>query len=320
MKALITGGMGFIGSNLANKLVSEGAEVTIIDSMIPGLGGNDFNISEIKDRVKVVKKDIRDTEIINEVVKDKEYIFHLAGQVDHKRSIENPLEDVGLRINGTISLLEACRKNNPKAKIVFSSTRAVYGEVKKIPVDEATRTNPKGMYAITSLAAENIILMYHNLYGIWATIVRLTNIYGPRHQMKRDYGIVNYFIKQALSREPITVMGSGKILRDFLYVEDACDALTECAKSKSTNGEILNIGTGKGISFIDMASQIRNLTGADIKLIEFPEYKKQLEPGDFVADDRKIKSMVGWKSKTKIEEGLVKSIDFYKRNKEWYWR
>src|SRR3989338_3306124 len=269
MRALITGGMGFIGSNLAHKLVSENNEVTIIDSMVPGIGGNDFNILEIKDRVKVIKKDIRDEKAINDAVKGKDCIFHLAGQVDHKRSIENPMEDVGLRINGTISLLEACRKNNPKAKIIFTSTRSVYGEEKKIPVSEEMPTNPKGMYAITSLAAEKIISMYSNLYGINFAILRLVNTYGPRHQMKKDYGVANHFIMQALDNHPITVMGDGKILRDYIFVEDACDAIIRCADSSRTDSQVINVGTGKGTSFLELAGLISRMAGREIKKSEY---------------------------------------------------
>src|SRR3989338_5501890 len=276
MRALITGGMGFIGSNLAHKLVSENNEVTIIDSMVPGIGGNDFNILEIKDRVKVIKKDIRDEKAINDAVRNKDCIFHLAGQVDHKRSIENPMEDVGLRINGTISLLEACRKNNPRAKIIFSSTRSVYGEVSKIPVNEEMPTNPRGMYAITSLAAEKIIGMYSNLYGINFTILRLVNTYGPRHQMKKAYGMVNYFVMQALDRHPITVMGDGII---------------RCADSSKTDAKVINVGTGKGISFLELASLISRMTDSEVKKVEYSKVLKQIEPGDFVADITKLKKL-----------------------------
>ena len=319
MKALITGGMGFIGSNLAHKLVSENNEVTIIDSMVPGLGGNDFNILEIKDRVKVIKKDIRDEKAINDAVRNKDCIFHLAGQVDHKRSIENPMEDVGLRINGTISLLEACRKNNPRAKIIFSSTRSVYGEVKKIPVNEEMPTNPRGMYAITSLAAEKIIGMYSNLYGINFTILRLVNTYGPRHQMKKAYGIVNYFVMQALDKHPITVMGDGKILRDYIFVEDACEAIIRCADNSKTDGWVINAGTGKGTSFLELASLISRMTDSEVKKVEYSKVLKQIEPGDFVADIAKLKKLTGWSPKIPLEKGLKITMDFYSKNKEKYW-
>ena len=319
MRALITGGMGFIGSNLAHKLVSENNEVTIIDSMVPGLGGNDFNIFEIRDNVKVIKKDIRDEKAIDDAVKGKDCIFHLAGQVDHKRSMENPLEDVSLRVNGTISLLEACRKNNQKAKIIFSSTRSVYGEVKKVPANEDMPANPKGMYAITSLAAEKIIGMYSNLYGMNFTILRLVNTYGPRHQMKKDYGIVNHFVRQALDRHPITVMGDGKILRDYIFVGDACDAVIRCAVNSKTDGQVINLGTGKGVSFLELAKLIGRMTGSEVKKVEYSRILKQIEPGDFVADISKLKKLTGWSPKMPLETGLKITMDFYSKNREKYW-
>lgn len=319
MKALITGGLGFVGSNLANKLVSKGAEVTIIDSLVPGLGGNRFNIDKIKDKVTVYEADIRDKKIIERCVKNKDVIFHIAGQVDHKRSIKYPYEDVDIRVNGTLSVLEACRKYNTSAKIIYSSTRAVYGESAKIPVSEDAPTRPKVMYAITSLAAENIIMMYEKFYDVKATILRLVNIYGPRHQMKYSYGIVNYFIMQALSGKPITIMGTGKIQRDLLFVDDACDAFVECAENPSTDGELFNLGSGKGVSFIELANEIKNATNCRIDLVEYTKVEKQLEPGDFVADITKIKNETKWRPKTKLSDGIKKTVEFYNKHRNHYW-
>lgn len=318
MKALITGGLGFMGSNLAHKLLEKGHEITLIDALIPGLGGNEFNIGDIKDKVKVIKDDIRKESVIKDVVKDKDIIFHLAGQVDHKRSIEKPFEDVNIRVNGTLSLLEACKKHNPDVKIVFSSTRAVYG-VSKIPVNEESSTNPKGMYAITSLTAEKILAMYRELYGIKSTILRFTNSYGPRHQMKEKYGIANYFIKLALAEKPITVMGTGKVLRDYIFVDDCNDAFIICAENSKTDGQILNIGTGKGISFLELANEIKAQTNAEIEMIDYPKDTKLLEPGDFVANISKMKTLTGWEPKTDIKQGIKATLDFYKEFGKNYW-
>src|SRR3989338_1790905 len=304
MKALITGGLGFIGSNLAHKLVSMDYDVTILDAVMLDLGANFFNIEEIKDKVNFVKGDVRNKKTIETAVKDKDIIFHFAGQTDHLRSIEKPYEEVDMKINGIISVLEACKKNNQQAKIIFSSTRAVYGDSANLPVNETSETNPKSMYAITSLAAEKILRMYQNLYSIRTTSLRLVNIYGPRHQMKRPYGVFNYFIKQALSKKPITVMGKRNIIRDFLFVGDVCDACIECIKNQRTDGEVLNVGSGKGTSFTELANKIRQSTGGEIKMIAYTQKLEQVEPGDFVADIAKIKKFTSWRPKTPLEGGI----------------
>jgi UDP-glucose 4-epimerase len=319
MKALITGGLGFIGSNLAVRLISRGAEVTILDAMVLGLGGNYFNIEKIKENVVVHEGNLNDKKLIEECVKDKDVIFHLAGQVNHKRSINKPYEDVDIRVNGTISLLEACKNHNPSAKIIYSSTRGVYGNSNKIPVSEKSPVNPMVMYAITSLAAENILSMYKKFYGIESTILRLVNIYGPRHQMQHSYGIVNYFIMQSMSHKPITIMGTGKIIRDFLFVDDACDAFIECAKNPKTDGKIFNVGSGKKTSFIGLANEIKNVANGKVNLVKYTKIEKQLEPGNFVADISKMKKETRWKPKTKLSDGIKKTVDFYKKNKKHYW-
>ncbi|MBI2549634.1 GDP-mannose 4,6-dehydratase [Candidatus Woesearchaeota archaeon] len=317
---LITGGLGFIGSNLATKLAGLGANVTVVDALIEGLGGNKFNVHDVKEKVNAVVGDIRDKKLVAKLVRGKDYIFHLAGQVDHHRSIERPFEDLDIRCNGTLALLEACRKNNDNAKIVYTGTRAEYGAVKKIPVAEETPTKPLGMYAITSLAAENMMLMYNKLYGLRICCLRITNTYGPRHQMKLPYGIVNWFVRLAMDNKPITVMGDGKVLRDYLYVEDCCEALIAAAASERANGEAFNVATGKGTSFLELAKEvIRANGGGSSRFVPYPKETKQLEPGDFVADIRKVKKLLEWEPKTGLAEGLKATINFYRKNKSRYW-
>ncbi|MBI2144028.1 SDR family NAD(P)-dependent oxidoreductase [Candidatus Woesearchaeota archaeon] len=320
--ALITGGMGFIGSNLAAKLAGNGADVTILDAMIEGLGGNQFNIHDIKNKIKAIAADVRDKKAVAEAVKGKDFIFHLAGQVDHHRSVGQPFEDLDIRCNGTLTLLEECRKNNDDAKIVYSGTRAEYGAVKKLPAsEEETPAKPIGMYAITSLAAENMMLMYNRLHGTRSCCLRITNTYGPRHQMKKPYGIVNWFIRLAMEGKPITVMGDGKTLRDYLYVEDCCDALmAAAAASEKSEGETFNAATGTGLSFLELAKEIIKANGrGDYKLVPYPDETKQLEPGSFVADIGKIRKLLRWTPKTPLSEGLKATIAFYRKNKQHYW-
>ncbi len=317
---LITGGMGLIGSNLAGKLANAGASVTILDAMIDGLGGNQFNIHEIKDKVKLIIADVRDKKTVAEAVKGKDYIFHLAGQVDHHRSIEQPFEDLDIRCAGTLTLLESVRKNNDKAKIIYAGTRAEYGRVDKLPATEKTPTMPIGMYAITSLAAEHMTTMYNRLYGIKSCCLRITNTYGPRHQMKKPYGVVNWFIRKALDRQPLEVMGDGKALRDLLFVEDCCEAMAMAAASEKADGQVFNLATGKGTSFLHLAKEVIKTNGSgEYRLAPYPNITKQLEPGSFVADTGRIKKILGWKPRTTLADGLSKTINFYRQNRQHYW-
>lgn len=319
-KVLITGGLGFIGSNLAMQLAKAGAAVTILDAMIEGLGGNLFNIGDVKDKVKAVIGDVRDKKAVADAVRGKDVIFHLAGQVDHHRSVELPFEDLDIRCNGTLTLLEECRKNNDSAKIVYSGTRAQYGAVKKLPATEETPTRPIGMYAITSLAAENIVLMYNRLYGLKSCSLRITNTYGPRHQMRKPYGVVNWFIRLAMEGRPITVMGDGKTVRDYLYVEDCCDAFMAAADNPKSSGEVLNVATGKGTSFVELASEVIKANGnGSYKLVPYPEETRQLEPGSFAADTAKIRKLLHWQPKTSLANGIRATINFYRQNKRHYW-
>src|SRR4051794_5392615 len=228
-RALITGGLGFIGSNLAIRLADLGARVTLVDAMIPEYGGNLFNIEPVRDRVVVNFGDVCDRLAMNWLVKGQDYVFHLAGQVSHVMSMTDPFPDIEFNIKGTAVVMEAIRHHNPRAKVVFTGTRGQYGPAVRLPVDESAPTNPKAIYEISNLTAEKIIQVYHHTHGIRAVLLRLTNVYGPRAQMRHSqYGVVNWFVRQALDGVPMKVFGDGKILRDFLFVDDCVDALVRC--------------------------------------------------------------------------------------------
>lgn len=319
-KVLVTGGLGFIGSNLARELLKRGADVTILDALIPGLGGNKFNVSDIKDNVKVVIGDVRDEKTVVDAVKGKDYVFHLAGQVDHKRSIEKPYEDIEIRCRGTLNVLEALRKHNSRAKLVFSGTRAVYGTIKKPPATEDSPTEPKGVYAITSFAAEKLILIYGKVYGLAAVCLRITNTYGPRHQMKLPYGVANWFVRLAMDGKPITVMGKGEFTRDFLFIEDCVEAMIAVAESDKANGQVFNLGSGKVVSFLEMAKKVIAAVGkGSYKMVPYEGLTAKIEPGDCELDVSKLRKATGWKPKTKLEDGLKATIAFYKQNRQHYW-
>lgn len=320
-KILITGGLGFLGSNLAIALVKLGAEVTIVDSMIPGYGGNLFNIAPIAKEVVVNFADIRDQNVMNYLVVNQDYVFHLAGQVDHILSLSNPFPDIDINITGTAVLMEALRHHNPKAKVIYSGTRGQYGESAKLPVAEDAPLHPKGLHEISNLTAEQIIHMYDKVHHLPAILLRLTNIYGERSQMRHPrYGVVNWFIRLAIDNETIKVFGNGKILRDFLYVEDTIDAMLMAATTDAAYGEILNIASGIPVNFIELATELVDIAGTGRwEFAPFTPERAAQEPGDFYADIRKIERIVGWKPRFSLRDGLTASLQFYRENRTQYW-
>lgn len=320
-RVLVTGGLGFIGSNLTARLVGLGGKVTVMDNMMPRLGGNLFNVKEIADRIHLNFSDVRDSHSMDYLVKDQAYIFHLAGQVNHVDSIRNPIQDLDINCRGTLVLLESCRKVNPEVKIIFAGTRGEYGSSVTLPVAEDHPTNPKGIYAVTNLSAEKMILVYQDVHKIQGACLRITNTYGPRHQMAHDeYGVLNWFIRKAIDDEPIPVFGDGRILRDFLFVDDLVNCFLRTATCKKAYGEVFNVGTGVPINFIELAEKIVQIAGTGkVTFTEFTQERKEVEPGDYYTNISKIKRIVGWEPETSLEEGLRKTIGFYRKYKKEYW-
>jgi UDP-glucose 4-epimerase len=320
-EVLITGGLGFIGSNLAMELVRLGSHVTIVDNMLPRQGGNLFNIREIEDRVRVNFSDVRNELSMNHLVKGKEYIFHLAGQVNHVDSMRNPLQDLDINCKGTLVLLEALKWHNRAARLIFAGTRGEYGSSVKLPVDEDHPTNPKGIYAVTNLTAEKMVLVYDDIFGVRGTCLRITNTYGPRHQMAHDeYGVFNWFIRKALDDDVIPVFGDGRILRDFLYVEDLVECLLRAALADAAYGEVFNVGCGVPVSFYELARTIIGIVGTGkVDFTEFTRERKEVEPGDYYADISKIKRATGWEPRTSLDAGIRKTAEFYRSHRKEYW-
>lgn len=320
-KVLVTGGLGFIGSNLCIRLVELGAEVLIADNMLPRQGGNIFNIEPIKNKVEVNISDIRNQISMNHLVKDKDYIFHLAGQVNHVDSVKNPLQDLSINVEGTLVLMQALKMNNPNTRVIFTGTRGEYGHSQSLPVNEEHAINPIGIYAITNFSAERIVLSYHNIHKIQSVCLRITNTYGPRHQMQHDeYGVCNWFIRKAMDDETISIFGDGRILRDYLYVDDLVDVLIKSALTEKTFGEVFNIGSGIPTNFIDLANEIICIAKrGKIQYTEFTTERKALEPGDYYTDISKIKKFTGWNPKTSLDMGIRNTIDYYTKYKSNYW-
>ena len=320
-KVLITGGLGFVGSNLAIKLALLGAEVLIVDNMLPRQGGNLFNIDPVKDKVRINISDIRNQISMNHLVKGQDYIFHLAGQVNHVDSVKFPINDLSINVEGTLVIMEALRLNNPDAKVIFSGTRGEYGASLKLPVSEKHEINPIGIYAITNFAAERIVLTYHNLHKIQSVCLRITNTYGPRHQMQHDeYGVFNWFIRKAMDGSTISIFGDGRILRDYLYIDDLIESLILTALNNDVYGEVFNIGSGVPLNFIDLANKIISIAGTGkTEYSDFTSERKALEPGDYYADITKITNAINWKPKTQLDEGIKKTIEYYRKYKQYYW-
>lgn len=318
---LVAGGLGFIGSNLAIELVEAGAKVTLLDAMIEGQGGNLFNIESIKDKVTVNFSDVRDENIMNYIVRGKDYIFHLAGQNDHVLSLTNPFPDIDINIKGSAVLLEACRKHNRETRLVYTGTRGEYGPAAKLPVNEDAPMNPKGIYELSSLTAQKLFKIYNDNHDIRSVTLRLTNIYGPRAQMRHDrFGVANWFIRLAIDDETIKIFGDGSFLRDFLYVDDAVEAILMCALTEDAYGEVFNVGYDHPSSFLELARKIIDISGSGRwKFAPFTPERAAQNPGDYYSDISKIKKYVGWEPKTSLEKGLKKTINYYRRSKRFYW-
>ncbi|MBK8025439.1 MAG: GDP-mannose 4,6-dehydratase [Chloroflexi bacterium] len=318
---LITGGLGFLGSNLAIRLVELGARVTIMDNMLAGHGANLFNIAPVRDQVTLTFSDIRDANLMGYLVQGQDYLFHLAGQVDHIISLTDPYPDIDINIRGTATVMEACRQHNPNIRVVYTGTRGEYGTVPHLPVDEETPTTPRMLLDVSNLTAEKIILMYHQVHHIPSVLLRLTNIYGARAQMRHPrYGVVNWFVRLAVDDETIKVFGDGAILRDFLYVEDCIDAILMSVLCESAHGEIFNVATGDPCNFRALAEELIDVSGSGRwEFAPFTPERAAQEPGDFYADISKIRRIVGWAPATSLREGLTRTVAYYRAHKAHYW-
>lgn len=320
-RVLITGGLGMIGSTITAKLLENGAEITIVDALIEPFGANFFNVEQFKGNIKVNISDIRDKESIKILVKDKDIIFNLAAQVSHNDSLLDPFKDADINYIGHLTVLEALKNYNPKAKILYSGSRLQFGKIIQNPVDETHPLNPLTPYAVNKTAAEDLYLYYQRVCSIPVVIFRIANPYGPRCQMKHSkYSIVNWFIRSAFEDREINVFGDGNQIRDYIYVEDLADAFISAAFNDKATGEIFNIGSGVGTKFKDMVQMIVKIVGkGKIKFRPWPEDYFNVETGDYITNISKIKTLLGWTPNNSFEEGIIKTINFYKQYKSYYW-
>jgi UDP-glucose 4-epimerase len=317
---LITGGLGFIGSHLAKRLVDEGAHVTIVDSLLPQYGGNLFNIQSIRDLVKIEIKDVRDRDQINLVLKNQDYLFNLAGQTSHLDSMLDPKTDLDINAAAQLSILEGCRFINPGIKVVFASTRQVYGKPKYLPVNEIHPISPVDVNGINKLAGEWYHLLYNNVYGIKACALRLTNTYGPGMRIKdARQTFLGIWFRRLIESNEIEIYGDGRQLRDFNYVDDCVDALLLAALSDDANGKVYNLGSDEVISLVSLAEKMTNMGyEGNFKIIPFPEDRKAIDIGDYYGDYSLIKHDLNWSSKVCLDKGLKLTADFYKQHIQHY--
>jgi UDP-glucose 4-epimerase len=321
-RVLITGGLGFIGSNLAHELVEAGSAVVLVDSLVPEYGGNLHNIAGIEDGVRVNISDVRDEHSLRYLVQGQDFLFNLAGQTSHLDSMENPYTDLEINCRSQLSILEACRHQNPGIRVVFASTRQIYGRPQYLPVDESHPLVPVDVNGINKLAGEWYHLLYGDVYEIPVCVLRLTNTYGPRMRVKdARQTFLGYWFRRLLSDEELLVFGDGRQRRDFNYVDDAVRAFLLAATRDEAIGKVYNLGDSEVVSLRELAELLVGVDGrgAGYRIVPFPPDRKAIDIGDYYADFSKIRDELGWTPQVSLAEGVKRSLAFYAENRARYW-
>jgi UDP-glucose 4-epimerase len=318
-RVIVTGGLGFIGSNLCRRLADLQARVLAVDSLLPDYGGNLFNLDGYEDRVRVNIADVRG-HAMEYLVQGQEVLFNLAGQVSHLDSMQDPFTDLEINCRSQLWILEAVRKRNPDLKIVYAGTRQVYGKPTNLPVDETHLLNPTDVNGINKISGEFYHLVYHAVYGIRASSLRLTNTYGPRQLIRHNrQGFIGWFVRQIVLGEEIQIFGDGRQLRDFNHVDDVVEAFLRAGALESADGQIINLGSESPISLLDLVKMlIRIAGGGSYSLIPFPDERKRIDIGDFYADITKARHTLGWSPLVPLEQGLEQTITYYRRHQANY--
>jgi len=319
-QVLITGGLGFIGSNLARRLVDLGASILLVDSLIPEYGGNLFNIDGLTDRLRVNIADVRQQSTMNYLVRGRDVIFNLAGQVSHIDSLRDPYSDLEINCRSQLTILEACRYNNPGVKVVFAGTRQVYGRPDSLPVDETHLVRPTDINGVNKAAGEYYHLVYNNVFKVRACSLRLTNVYGPRQLIRHNrQGFIGWFIRMAIENNAIQIYGDGTQLRDFVYVDDAADAFLRAGADDACNGDAFNVGGDQPVSHRELAAKLIEAAGSGrVEFIDWPPDKKVIDIGDFYSDSSKFKRLTGWAPSVDLSQGLKRTITFYRNHLDQY--
>ena len=320
-KVLVTGGLGFIGSNVAIRLVESGATVTIVDSMHPTCGANYFNVEPIKKDVEVIEGDSCNLELMSKLVRGKRFIFNLAGHVSHIESMQEPFEDLQMNAVAPLTVLEACRHENRDARIVYSGTRQAYGRPEALPVVETQLLKPVDVNGVSKMAGEWFHMVYHQAHGIHAVSLRLINTYGPRQLVKHPrQGFVGWFIKQAIEKEEIQVFGDGQQLRSFNFIDDVVDALLLAGSDDRLNGDYFNLAGVQPVSLEEFVKiLLKAAGGGSYRIVPFPPEKKVIDIGSVYSSAAKFNAVTGWNARVRIEEGLPPTLEYYRRNRAHYW-
>lgn len=318
---LIIGGLGLIGSSVARYCIEHGAIVTIVDNRHPQYGANDFNMTDLDGKFELIVGDVREKSFVDLIVRDREYIFDFAAQVNHNRSIEDPIFDNQLNCIGHINVLMACKHYNPNAKLGYPGSRLQYGRITTIPVNENHPREPLSVYAIHKNTAEQYYRAFYKHYRIRSVCFRITNPYGPRSQMKHSgYSIVNWFIRQTMDGQPLTIFGDGSQLRDYVYIDDVVTGMLAAMVRDKCDGKIYNLGSGRGTKFVDMAHTVIKAVGqGELKLVPWPKSYDNFETGDFVSDISALSADTGWKPRFSTVEGIRKTVEYYRQFKSHYW-
>ena len=315
-RVMITGGLGFIGSNLARALVQAHANVLLVDSLIPEYGGNLFNVAGLESRLTINVADIRQQSTMNYLVRDRDVIFNLAGQVSHIDSMRDPDTDLEINCRAQLRLLEACRRHNPGVKVVYAGTRQVYGKPSTLPVDEQHLVRPTDINGINKAAGEYYHLVYNNVFGIRACSLRLTNVYGPRQLVKHNrQGFIGWFIRLAVEGKQIQVYGDGSQVRDFVFVDDVVEAFVRAGASDAVNGDVFNVGGSEPISHRALVELLLDVAGSGtVRYVEWPAEKKAIDIGSFYSDSTKFQQAVGWRPTVALRDGFSQTIAFYREH------
>jgi UDP-glucose 4-epimerase len=314
-RVLITGGLGFIGSNLARRLVELGARITLLDSLVPEYGGNLFNIAGLEDRLRVNISDVRDEHSVHYLVQGQDFLFNLAGQTSHMDSMQDPYTDLEINCRAQLSILEACRKYNPGVRVVFASTRQIYGRPDRLPVSEDHLLRPVDVNGINKMAGEWYHILYSQVYDIPACALRLTNTYGPRMRVKdARQTFLGLWVRLLVEGRSFEVW-DGHQLRDFTYVDDAVEALLLAATHPAARGQVFNLGGDSVVSLQQLADLLLAANGAgQYTLREFPADRKRIDIGDYFADYCRIQSSLGWRPQIPLREGLQHTLAYYRQH------
>jgi UDP-glucose 4-epimerase len=314
-RVVVTGGLGFIGSALAARLAALGSDVLLVDNLAPHYGGNLFNIEPIRDRVRIETVDVRDTARLRPLLEGCDHLFNLAGQTSHLDSMHDPVTDLEINCLAQLTLLEACRAACPGASIVFASTRQIYGRPNYLPVDEKHPLHPVDVNGVNKMAGEAYHILYHDVYGMKTTALRLTNTYGPRMRVKdARQTFVGIWLRLVLEDKAFEVWG-GAQKRDFTYIDDAVEAFLLAAMNSGTKGRVFNLGGDSVVSLEELAELLiaANGGGRFVKH-EFPAERRRIDIGDYYADDALFRRLTGWQHTVPLAEGLRRSLAYFREN------